>query len=154
MSINLTLSRIFTGLFMMITFNVSAQMKKAPSLNHVAIYIYDLKKSTDFYKNVIGLKVTPEPFHDGKHTWFRIGKHSQLHLIEGAASVTEHIKNSHLCFSVPSIENFIMVLNKNNLPFENAAGAANTVTARPDGVKQIYFKDPDGYWIEINNDTY
>jgi lactoylglutathione lyase len=26
-----------------------------------------------------------------------------------------------------------------------------TITTRVDGVKQIYFKDPDGYWIEIND---
>jgi lactoylglutathione lyase len=137
----------------MITLKVSAQMK-APTLNHIAVYIYDLKKSTDFYTGIIGLTVIPEPFHDGKHTWFKIGEHSQLHLIEGAASVTEHVKSSHLCFSVPSMNDFIGVLTKNAIPFENAAGAPNTITTRPDGVKQIYFKDPDGYWIEINNDTY
>jgi lactoylglutathione lyase len=129
-------------------------MKKEPTLNHVAVYIFDLKKSTDFYTNIIGLTVIPEPFHDGKHTWFRIGEHSQLHLIEGAAGISEHTKNSHLCFSVGSMEDFIKVLNKNNILFESAAGAAGGITTRPDGIKQIYFKDPDGYWIEINNDTY
>jgi catechol-2,3-dioxygenase len=25
---------------------------------------------------------------------------------------------------------------------------------RPDGVKQIYFQDPEGYWIEINDDKH
>ena len=155
MKIYFTVSRI-TLLFLLIqlTFKAPAQMKKAATLNHIAVYIYDLKKSTEFYTNIIGLAVIPEPFHDGKHTWFRIGEHSQLHLIQGAAAVTAHEKNSHLCFSVGSMDEFISVLNKNNIPFENAAGAANAITTRPDGVKQIYFKDPDGYWIEINNDTY
>jgi lactoylglutathione lyase len=148
------ISRILFAMFILITFKAPAQMKKAPSLNHVAVYIYDLKKSTDFYTNIIGLTVIPEPFHDGKHTWFKIGEHSQLHLIEGAAAVIEHTKNSHLCFSVASMDDFIRLLNKNNISFESAAGASNAVTTRPDGVKQIYFKDPDGYWIEINNDTY
>jgi len=147
-------SHILLSLLVLITLKAHAQMKKAPTLNHVAVYIYDLKKSTDFYTNIIGLKVIPEPFHDGKHTWFKVGEHSQLHLIEGAAAVTDHVKNSHLCFSVGSMDDFIGVLNKNNIAFESAAGAAKAVTTRPDGVKQIYFKDPDGYWIEINNDTY
>ena len=42
-------------------------------------------------------------------------------------------------------------LKKNNIPFENWAGEKNTYTIRVDGVKQIYFKDPDGYWVEIND---
>ena len=125
-----------------------------PSLNHVAVYVFDLKKSTDFYKDIIGVTLIPEPFHDGKHSWFKIGEHSQLHLIEGAKAVTAHEKNSHLCFSVAAMDGFIASLTKNNIPFENAKGDANAVTMRPDGVKQIYFKDPDGYWIEVNNDTY
>jgi lactoylglutathione lyase len=35
--------------------------------------------------------------------------------------------------------------------YENWAGEKNAVTNRVDGVKQIYFRDPDGYWIEIND---
>jgi lactoylglutathione lyase len=30
-------------------------------------------------------------------------------------------------------------------------GEKMAITNRVDGVKQIYFKDPDGYWIEIND---
>ena len=42
-------------------------------------------------------------------------------------------------------------LKDNNIPFENGKGEKNTITNRPDGVKQIYFQDPDGYWIEVND---
>ena len=154
MKIYLAVSRILIALLIIITFNASAQTVKPPILNHIAVYVYDLKKSTDYYKDIIGLTIIPEPFHDNKHTWFRIGEHSQLHIIQGAASITGHDKNSHLCFSVSSMDSFIAVLNKNNIWFGNWAGDTNMITTRPDGVKQIYFKDPDGYWIEINNDTY
>ncbi len=154
MKIKLIVSRILIALLIITTFNTSAQTVKPPILNHIAVYVYDLKKSTDFYNSIIGLTIIPEPFHDNKHTWFRIGEHSQLHIIQGAASITDHDKNSHLCFSVSSIDSFIGVLKKNNIWFGNWAGNTNMITTRPDGVKQIYFKDPDGYWIEINNDTY
>ncbi|CAN5363211.1 hypothetical protein BH20ACI2_BH20ACI2_08210 [soil metagenome] len=30
-------------------------------------------------------------------------------------------------------------------------GAVNKITERADGVKQMYFQDPDGYWIEVNS---
>lgn len=154
MKISFILSRLLFAALLTITINASAQMKKTATLNHIAVYIFDLKKSTDFYKDIIGLTVIPEPFHDGKHTWFKIGEHSQLHLIQGAKAITDHDKDSHLCFSVSSMDDFIAILNKNSIWFGNWAGDAKMITTRPDGVKQIYFKDPDGYWIEINNDTY
>ena len=144
---------IFT-LVLTSTNNTNAQMKKHPTLNHVAVYVSDLQKSGNFYKDIIGLETIPEPFHDGRHIWFRIGDHSQIHLISGAKSITEHDKDSHLCFSVSSMEDCINNLNKNKVLYFNWPGESGKITTRPDGVQQIYFKDPDGYWIEINNDSY
>jgi lactoylglutathione lyase len=73
--------------------NASAQ--DGVKTNHIALYVKDLAKSAAFYKNVMELKEIPEPFHDGKHVWLRTGEHSQLHLIEGAAVITDHDINSH-----------------------------------------------------------
>jgi len=133
---------------------VSAQTQKTPSINHIALYVYDLEKSAGFYEKIIGLPVIPEPFHDGKHVWFKIGSHSQLHLIKGAAAVNQHDKNSHICFSVPSVDTFVMLLQKNKINYEDWPGVRSSITLRPDGVKQIYLTDPDGFWIEINDDKY
>lgn len=131
---------------------ISAQSSKSKArLNHIAVYVENLKVSTDFYSNIVGLDTIPEPFHDGRHTWFSVGPKSHLHLISGATKKMEHDKNGHLCFSVPSVDDFIKVLAKNKVPFESWTGEQNSVTTRVDGVKQIYFKDPDGYWIEIND---
>lgn len=132
------------------TFSQSAQQPKAV-LNHIALYVADLQKSTRFYQDIIGLDTIPEPFHDGKHTWFSIGVKNHLHLIRGAGAPLQHPKNTHLCFSVASVADFILVLGKHHIGFENWAGEKGAVTNRVDGVKQVYFKDPDGYWIEIND---
>ena len=129
----------------------SQSTKTKARLNHIALYVVDLKISSDFYSQIVGLDTIPEPFHDGRHTWFSVGPQSHLHIISGAREKKEQDKNSHLCFSVPSVLDFINVLNKNNIPFENWAGEKNTFTNRVDGVKQIYFRDPDGYWVEIND---
>jgi len=120
-------------------------------LNHIAVYVVDLKISTAFYKDIIGLDTIPEPFHDGRHTWFSVGVKSHLHVISGATAKTAHDKNAHLCFSVASVPEFVKVLVKNKVEYENWAGEKMAITNRVDGVKQIYFKDPDGYWIEIND---
>ena len=149
----------FTGLLTIAgltgqTMTAAAQQHSTPQLNHVAVYVYNLAKSTDFYTRIVGLDTIPEPFHDGRHTWLRIGAHSQLHLIQGAASVTEHDKNSHLCFSVADINAFMKRLDENHIEYGNWAQNAHAPTVRPDGVKQIYFKDPDGYWLEVNDDRF
>jgi lactoylglutathione lyase len=122
-----------------------------PSLNHIALYVQDIQKSTHFYQHIVGLDTIPEPFRDGKHTWLTIGNNTTLHLIGGAQETKVQDQNNHLALSVSSMETFISRLTKENIPYEDAQRKPNAVTIRPDGIKQIYFKDPDGYWIEIND---
>jgi lactoylglutathione lyase len=124
---------------------------QATRLEHIAVYVNNLEVSTRFYKNILQLDTIPEPFHDGRHTWFSIGGKSQLHLISGAAKDIVHDKNSHLCFRVASMDAFISRLKDAGVSFEDWPGNKQSVNTRPDGVKQIYFKDPDGWWIEIND---
>ena len=133
-------------------FILREQTMKKPVLNHIALYVTKLGVSTAFYREVIGLDTIPEPFKDGKHTWFSIGQHSHLHLIEGAQEPVKHPKNTHLCFSVPSVEEFIQRLDKAGVNYSNWPGTSKSPTVRADGIKQIYFQDPDGYWLEVNND--
>lgn len=144
---------ILTGFLLFMSMAASSQNNASPkaTLNHIALYVVDLQKSTAFYQDIIGLDTIPEPFHDGKHTWFSIGVKSHLHLIQGALVPLQHPKNTHLCFSVASVADFISVLKKHSIEYENWAREKGAITNRVDGVKQIYFKDPDGYWIEIND---
>jgi lactoylglutathione lyase len=145
------MKKIFSLFTLLFILGISTSIAQKPTLNHIAHYIYDLQKSTAFYTQVIGLDTIPEPFHDGKHTWLSIGDKTHLHLIQGAKTPENHDKNSHICFTVPSVEQFIKRLKDARVPFEDWAGTSGAVTHRVDGVLQIYFKDPDGYWIEVND---
>lgn len=127
-----------------------AQAPKA-RINHVAIYVMNVKKSGDFYMNIIGLDSIPEPFHDGKHIWLRIGPGASMHIIEGAGAKKEYYKNNHTCFTVPSVQAFTEILKKHAIPWEDVNGKKMSITNRVDGVKQIWLQDPDGYWLEIND---
>ena len=138
----------------MISIPVSAQTvnkKTEASFNHLAIYVMDLKKSASFYESIIGLDTIPEPFHDGKHVWYDLGPRMSLHVIEGATKKEIYPRNHHLCFSVASVDKFIEKLKEHNISFEDVKGDKMKYTIRPDGIKQIWFNDPDGYWIEIND---
>ena len=131
----------------------TAPAAKPPEFNHIAIYVVDLQKSAEFYEKVIGLEKIPEPFHDGRHVWFRMGEHSQLHVVSGAKEVAAHEIDLHFSFRVASVPDFIARLDKAGVKYRSFKGDGKT-TARPDGVTQIYFQDPDGYWIEVNDDKF
>ena len=124
------------------------------SVSHVALYVFDLQKSVDFYKSVLGLQQLPEPFKDGKHVWLRMGPHSQLHIIQGAAKVEPHDKNSHLAFSVKDLKKFTARLDNAGVRYGSWTSDEKRTTARPDGVEQVYLQDPDNFWVEVNNDPF
>ncbi len=135
-----------------IGFNAYAQ--DGVKADHIALYVKDLAKSADFYKNVMELKEISEPFHDGKHVWLRTGDHSQLHLIQGAAEVTQHDINSHFAYSVANLADFTKHLDQLHVKYGNWKGDSMSPQLRPDGVKQVYLQDPDNIWIEVNDDKF
>ncbi len=148
----LTLSSVV--LFLLFACSVNAQNSNAPHVNHLAIYVVDLQRSADFYQKIMQLQKIQEPFHDGKHVWLKLGEHSQLHIISGATADVVHDENVHLAFSVSSLDDFIKHLKAENIKFGNWAQNSEEPQLRADGIKQIYLKDPDGYWIEVNNDKF
>ena len=122
-----------------------------PAINHVAICAHDLKRSVAFYSDVMELIKIPNPFHDTVHQWFSIGSGAALHVIQADCPTVAHDINNHLSFNVASLEDFMKHLDKFNIKYGNWAGDNKKTQLRADGVIQIYFQDPDGYWIEVNN---
>lgn len=135
-------------------FSFAQQTKAKSHMNHTAIYVMDITKSGNFYSNMIELDTVPEPFHDGKHIWYRTGEHTMLHVIQGADKIKEYYKNQHTCFTVSNFNKFVQKLKDLNWTFEDVNGNKNKITTRVDGIHQIWLQDPDGYWIEINDDTF
>ena len=131
-----------------------AENHEPAKLNHIALYATDLDRSKDFYQSLFNLTLIEEPFKVGRHVWFSLGGSAQLHLIKsiGEQQIVEHAKSDHLCFSVRSIEAFIEKLKLLGIKYEDVPGTANMYTVRVDGVKQIYLQDPDGHWLEVNDD--
>ena len=126
--------------------------KYTAHFNHVAIYVANLEHSVEFYKNIFNFDKLKDPFNDDKHYWFKIDKNSMLHIIKGADSAKQYYINQHTCYSVYNFEEIITKLQKMNWDYYDKNQIKNTITVREDGIKQIYFKDPDGYWLEVNND--
>jgi lactoylglutathione lyase len=137
-----------------ILFLVISAHAQAPHFSHQTIYVTDLNRSGDFYEKVMQLKKISEPFHDGRHIWFRISEHGQLHVVSGAKADIPHDINIHLAFSVPSMDAFTKHLDQYKVKYGNWAQNSKEPQLRPDKVKQVYLQDPDGYWIEVNDDKF
>lgn len=127
-------------------------MQNNTIFNHIALQVKDLKKSGYFYETVLGLEPIPEPFKDGLHLWFKIGDHISLHLIESTAPLILPGKDTHFCFSMTDLDAFMKKLDALDIFYGNWEGQAKTPTLRSDGIRQIFFQDPDGYWLEVNDD--
>jgi lactoylglutathione lyase len=132
--------------------SLAGMAQQKPHVNHIAFSVAQLERSRVFYQEVIGLDTIPEPFHDGRHVWLSVSEHAHLHLIQNPPPIVVPNKNTHLCFSVPNVNTFVANLKKRQVAFEDWAGTPSAVTTRTDGIHQIYLQDPDGYWIEINDD--
>ena len=148
---------VLTALFIAGSLGVSqsGSTAKAAEFDHSTVYVRDLQKSADFYEKVLGLERIPEPFKDGRHVWFRIGPHDQLHVVSGATEAMKHDVNVHLAFRVVSFDDFISHLDQMAIKYRKSIRDESKGTSvRPDGVHQVYFQDPDGYWIEVNNDRF
>lgn len=135
-------------------FSQSGGSVNSAEFDHTTVHVRDLQKSANFYEKVFGLQQMKHPFHDTNHVWFRVGAHQQLHVVGDAkeASASRDIE-VHFAFRVPSIPDFTAHLDQIQVKYRSFDGSGK-VTNRPDGVHQIYLQDPDGYWIEVNDNKF
>ena len=74
-----------------------------------------------------------------------------LHVIESDRSQLKLQKGVHLAIAVGEFDAFVTHLRELQIPFETWLGVPLETNDRPDGVRQVYLQDPDGYWIEVND---
>lgn len=128
----------------------SAQNEFKLTKDHDAIQVRDLNASAEFYGNILGLKEIPNGGLDDHIRWFQLDNKVQIHLIESEEDIPKH-KGVHMALNTSDLPGLMNFLEKQEIIFENWPGEKGTTNTRPDGVKQIYLQDPDGYWIEIND---
>jgi lactoylglutathione lyase len=84
--------------------------------------------------------------------WFIIDGFRTFHLI-GSAPEPERSRpfSTHVALTTRDFEAALARLERHRVTYVNLARQPKDITIRPDGVRQVYFQDPDGHWIEIND---
>ena len=113
--------------------------------------VKDLEKSVGFYKNVLNLSEITNLTKKEGIRWISLGERKELHLFATIKEPVKINKAVHLAFKATHFDALIDLLKTLNIRYSDWPGTLNTITVRPDGIKQIYIQDPDEYWIEINS---
>ena len=112
-------------------------------LNHVALHVADVKKSSEFYIQNLKLEPMNRPAFDFPGAWFRLGEFQELHLIGGRNnSVLSRPRSNHFALRADNLDEWEEYFRNINQEYEPRR-------TRPDGALQIYVADPDGHYIEL-----
>ena len=121
------------------------------SFDHLALSVKNVDRSADFYKNVLNLTgITNRTQMEGIRR-FSMGEGKELHLISILKEPVVVNKAVHFALTTADFDGFVEKLDKMKTEYSDWPGSLNKVNMRTDGIKQIYFQDPDGYWIELNS---
>jgi len=121
------------------------------TFNHLAISVKDVNLSADFYKKVLGLQeITNRSQIEGVR-WFSLNEGKELHLISVVKEPVTTNKAIHLALTTSGFDAFVKTLDTMKITYSDWPGTPNKINIRADGIKQIFFQDPDGYWLEVNS---
>ena len=119
--------------------------------NHLALSVKEVNRSAEFYATVLQL---PEIVKRSKLEgirWFTLADGKELHLISNIKKPVIINKALYVGLATNDMDAFVKKLVSLKIMRSDWPGKTNTVNIRTDGVKQIFFQDPDGYWVEVND---
>lgn len=117
------------------------------SVNHIARLTRHLDESRAFYRDVLGFREIQRPDFNFPGAWlFNYGL--QIHLIvdDNAPRPDGEIstRDAHVALQVDDMDQAARVLEEHGIAYRR-----NYVPQR--NVTQLFFRDPDGYHIELGN---
>lgn len=146
------------NLLLVLTIILSPLFSNAQSFrlefDHYTILVQDLEKSGEFYKTVMQFKEKETPWGDDLALpvlFLDIGNNQELHVTENKSESIKLHKIIHFAFAVKDFDGYLKFLNEKSIKYGDWSGKNQKFQTRIDGVRQIFFQDPDGYWIEVND---
>ena len=121
------------------------------TVNHIALSVNDVDESVAFYQKVLQLKEIQNTASDSKTRWLSFEDGRQLHLIPRPYAEIKTNKAVHFALSTTDFDAVVLHLKTLGIDYSDWKGTQNKDYVRKDGILQVYFQDPSGYWIEIND---
>lgn len=144
------MKRIFVLPLFLGCLTIQAQ-KPIVKFDHMALVVKDLKSTIAFYTQTLGFEQIEDPTGNPSIDWVQSPSGQQLHFLQAEMSEIRFTKSVHMSFAIETFTAFVNHLKSLNIPFEDWEGRKGEITIRQDGVRQVYIQDPNGYWIEIND---
>lgn len=122
------------------------------ALGHIVLNVADLKKSEQFYRTVLGLKVSARNLQT-KMTFMSYGREHHDIALQALPKGAKHVRGRgvaklhHFCFYVGKneiIDQLYPILKRRKIPV--VSGPETLVVA---GNRSVSFLDPDGNRVEI-----
>ena len=122
------------------------------ALGHIVLNVADLEKAEEFYRSILGLKVSARNL-ETKMTFLSYGKEHHDVALQALPKGSKHVtgkgiaKVHHFCIYVDSndiIDKLQPILKRRKIPI--VSGPETLVVA---GNRSISFLDPDGNRVEI-----
>jgi catechol 2,3-dioxygenase-like lactoylglutathione lyase family enzyme len=114
-------------------------------LRHVALNVRDVKKSTDFYSKVLGMKIEWMP--DEENVYLTSGEDNlAIHKLPAGAEPGKVQTVNHIGFVVrrpEDVDQWAERLRKQGVTF------VQEPKTHRDGARSFYFHDPDGLLIQL-----
>ncbi|MET0501466.1 MAG: VOC family protein [Candidatus Binatia bacterium] len=120
-------------------------MPKVTSLGHLGVYVKDVERSVDFYRDILGLDVSDRSPRGSVFMTAqdRLAEHHELLIVPGRKEGTDNTLQqiSFRCASLADVKEFYRLFLERRVPIQRTVTHGNTVS--------IYFEDPDGNSVEV-----
>ena len=129
------------------------------AINHMTISVSDPARSLEWYQGLFGMPIAAR---QANTVILRVGAGPQFMAIGGGASQSPGI--NHLCLSTPGFndERLVRILGEHGVTSSRTSGPMEArirmrgadFGGAPEGTPELYFGDPDGVVIQLQDDTY
>ena len=120
-------------------------MPKITKINHVTLVVDQLETAAEFYENEMGLEVIPAFVFDYPTAFFKINDEQQLHLTEWEDAQSFR---GHVCFTVDDFNGMFWRMKELGIIDIQPWGKVRQL---PDGVMQLFVRDPSGNLLELSS---
>lgn len=122
------------------------------ALDHFTLIVSDLQATQNFYVESLGLTLLQRPDFDFRGLWFG-NEGLQIHVIEesqltGKSGMDLRVggrpsRHLHFAFQVADFDEAVQKVCSSEIRVLDGP------KKRPDGIRQLFIADPDGYVVEL-----